>query len=170
MAFFVGNVSAAPVNAPSLTINTEQWREENCRSCIPGNGEINVDESYFFSASGTQGTITLPPVVPCANNPISGLSCHSGFFFQYGIVMKWKGNKTALPTLNVPNAVSVQAIYDFTVRRNGEWITCVDLTIDPIREGVIPTLTVTGTATVSVTGVLRYRFPQYIDWCLAYQR
>jgi len=164
---FVGYQAVKGRAAAPLTQFSEQWQDVHCRACIPDNGVVNVDESYFFGAEGTAGSITLPPVVPCFSD--NGGGCHSGFYFQYGIVMKWKGNKTAVPTLSTPGAVTTQTIYNFTIRRNGEWITCVDLTFDPPTEGTFPTLAVTGNATVNIVGVLRYRFPQYNDWCLAYQ-
>lgn len=154
---FVQGKAATP-----LVQISEVWEDEHCRSCIPGNGEINVDESYSFGAEGSSGTLTFPPVVPCAANPHN--TCHSGFFFQYGTITRWKGNKTAVTTLWA--GVDVQEVRSFTIRLNGEWINCIDWTINPPTEGLRPTLTVSGGTTVQVAGVLRYRFPQHDDWCL----
>ena len=146
---------------------SEQWDEDGA-AAIPGNGQVNVDEEYGFGATGASGSITLPPVVPCANDSEFGLSCHSGFFFAYQVIMRWKGSQSPVATLGVETVTPVTQ-GQWTVKQGGEWVTCIDMTFDPPTLGTTPTLTVTGASKVNVVGYLRYRFPQHNQFCFPYQ-
>ena len=137
--------------------------EEPCRECVPGNGEINVDEEYSFGAEGGSGSLTFPRVVPCSSN-----GCHSGFFFAYQVIMRWKGNQSPVLSLGVETVTPITQ-GEWQKKQGGEWVRCIDMTFDPPTNGTTPTLTLTGATKVQVVGYIRYRFPPHDQFCWPYQ-